>query len=254
MAAPLRGRTCVVAASEDRVQRLQGELESRGARVIPFPTVRLVPPKDLAALDQALLTWPTYDWIVFTSTHGVEAVVARARELRLDLLRLRGRIAAVGPATRKAAEAAGLPVHAVPEEFLTDRIADVLGDVRGCTVLLPRSKIARKSLAVDLRRRGALVVEVDAYEAEPASPDVDALASADRVDVILFTSASAAANFTALVPPEVLDRLKQEARVACIGPVTAEAARDLGFRVAAVAEEHTIPGLVESLTEVSIHG
>lgn len=236
------------------MERLRCELEGRGAHVIPFPTVRLVPPKDLAALDQALQAWPTYDWVVFTSTHGVEAVASRAHELRLDLRRLRGRIAAVGPATRNAAESAGLPVHAVPDEFLTDRIADVLGDVRGRTVLLPRSKIARKSLAEDLRRRGALVVEVDAYEAEPASPDVDELVSADRVDVILFTSASAATNFTSLVPPDVLGRLKQQARVACIGPVTAEAARDLGFRVAAVAEEHTIPGLVESLAEVASHG
>lgn len=234
------------------MERLQGELEGRGARVIPFPTVRLVRTKDVAALDQALVAWPTYDWIVFTSTHGVEAVASRAKELHIDLRRLRGRVAAVGPATRVAAESAGLPVHAVPEEFLTDRIADVLGDVRGRTVLLPRSNLARRTLAEDLRRRGALVVEVDAYETEPASPDVDALTSADRVDLILFTSASAATNFVALVPPNLLGRLKAEARVACIGPVTAEAARNLGFHVAAVSEEHTIPGLVESLEGVTV--
>ncbi len=222
--------------------------------MIPFPTVRLIPPRDLRPLDRALLTWSSYDWVIFTSAHGVEAVVGRAEELGLDLRRLHGKIAAVGPATKLALEDAGLPVDAVPDEFLTDRIVPVLGDLRGKRVFLPRSRLARKSLARELRRRGAIPIEVDAYDAVPAAPDLEALRRASRVDFLLFTSASAVSNFASLVPAGLLERLKASAEAACIGPVTAGAARGLGFRVTITAETHTIPGLIESLAEGAYHG
>ncbi|MEK6988269.1 MAG: uroporphyrinogen-III synthase [Candidatus Thermoplasmatota archaeon] len=251
--APLVGRTFLVAASEDRTDRLVEALRAQGATAIPFPTVRLVPPADIAAMDRALLRWNTYDWIVFTSTHGVDAIVERARDLTVPLSRLQGRIAAVGPATKAALEAVGLPVHVVPDEFLTDAIPDALGDVCGKSILLPRSRIARKSLADELRSRGANVVEVDAYDAVPASPDLEPIRSKRRIDFVLFTSASAAQNFASLLPKDLLERVRSTAEAACIGPVAAEAARSLGFHVTVVAEEHTVPGLVESLSKVSAH-
>ena len=121
---PLGGRIVLVAASEDRVERLVQALRDRGATPIPFPTVRLAPPADASALDRAIRAWASYDWVVFTSTHGVDAVVNRARVLGVNLSRLHGKIAAVGPATKGQLEAAGLPVHVMPDEFLTDAIPD----------------------------------------------------------------------------------------------------------------------------------
>jgi len=251
---PLRGRTFLVAASEDLVDRLARAVEEKGGRPIRFPTVRIVPPNDLTDLDRGLQTWPLLDWVVFTSAHGVEAVVERARTLGVDLSRFRGKVATVGPATRNAAEAAGLHVSVVPADFLTDRIAGGLGDVRGQTIFLPRSRIARKSLADELRGRGAKVIEADAYDAVPAAPDLGLVREVARIDVVLFTSASAANHLIDLIPSGMRDRLLREAEAACIGPVTAEAARSLGFRICAIAREHTVPGLVESLAEVRANG
>jgi len=251
---PFSGRTFLVATTEDRASRLAATLRAQGALAVPFPTVRLISPKDLAPLDRALRCWPSFDWVVFTSAHAVEAVVSRAKELGVDLSAFRPKVAAVGPATKAAAESAGLAVHAMPSEYLTDDLAVVLGDVRGKRVLLPRSRIARKSLAEDLVRLGAEVVEVDAYDAVPASPDLSMLQAAGPIDVVLFTSASAARYLASLLPADTLEDLKATARAACIGPVTAEAVRSLGFRVAWVAEDHTIPGLVKTLTEAPIHG
>lgn len=246
----LDGRTILVAASEGRVASLVEAIEARGGVAIPFATVRLIPPPDHASFERALREWATYDWIVFTSSVAVEAVAQDAHRLGLDLGRLQGKIAVVGPATKAAVEAAGLPVHAMPSEYLTDSIAASLGDVRSKTVFLPRSRIARKGLAEDLRFRGANVVEVDAYDAAPASPDLSSLRSHDRIDFIVFTSASTVRHFVSLVPPDFLERVRTESQAACIGPVTAEAARDLGFRASVVASEHTIPGLVRVLAEV----
>lgn len=254
MSARLTGRTILVAASEDRVPRLAAALAERGATPIPFPTVRIVPPPDMGPFDEAIRRWRVYDWVVFTSTNGVHAVVARARALGVDLRSRAGAVAAVGPATKAAAEAAGLVVRAMPDEYVTAAIADALGDVCGRSVLLPRSSIARRDLAEDLRERGANVREVSAYEAVPAAPDLAALRAAPRIDLVLFTSASAARNLAKILPEAELERLRSTAEAACIGPVTAEAARDLGFRVAVVAPEHTLPGLVDMVEEAVAHG
>lgn len=245
--------TILLVGTEARVAALDEALRGLGARTLPFPTVRIAPPEDHRHLDGALRSWSSFDWVVFTSSNGVETVMGRAS--RLGILAQAGgpRIATVGPATKEAAEAAGLIVNAMPVEFLTDAIADCLGDVRGRRILLPRSNLARRSLAETLLARGALVDEVDAYETLPTAPNHEPLERSD-VGMIAFTSASAVRNLVALVRPTTVERLRGTAVAACIGPVTAQAAKEAGFRVAIVAQPHTVPGLVHSLQEATAFG
>lgn len=250
---PLTGRTILVAGSEDRVPRLCEALQAQGASTVPFPTIQIVPPADFAPLDASLREWATFDWIVFTSAHGVEAVADRARVLHVNLRNTRARIAAVGPVTRAALERNGLPVDAVPREYITDAIVGVMGDVAGKHVLLPRARNSRKSLPTALDAAGAVVAQVEAYDSVPArGSETDALRAA--FDYVVFTSASSAENLRARLSPERFARLLERTPAAAIGPVAAEAARILGFRIAVVAEDHTIDGLVESLTKVNPHG
>ncbi len=208
-----------------------------------------MPPEDLGPLDDALRGWASFDWIVFTSAHGVTAVAERAKELRIDLRQTRARIAAVGPVTRAALQNHGLPADVVPGEYVTDAIAGVMGDVAGKRVLLPRSRLSRQSLPDTLRARGAEVVQVNAYDAIVPQDRLDAVLPR-AIDFVVLTSPSSAENLGALLPESDLVRLLERTPAAAIGPVTAEAARNLGFRIAVVAQEHTIDGLVQSLAEV----
>jgi uroporphyrinogen III methyltransferase/synthase len=64
-----------------------------------------------------------------------------------------------------------------------------------------------------------------------------------EIDVITFTSSSTANNFVDLIGSTELG----SASVACIGPVTAQTARDRGLRVDTVAEQSTIEGLVDAI-------
>lgn len=249
---PLAGRTILVAGSEDRVPVLANALSQKGASVIQFPTVRIAPPEDFGPLDEALRGWSTFDWVVFTSAHGVGAVTERARALHIELRNTRGRIAAVGPVTRAALQRNGLPADVMPGEYLTDAIANLMGELTGKRILLPRSRISRQSLPDALQARGAEVVQVIAYEAVPAPAQPEGTLPRS-IDYVVFTSPSAAENLTALIPEHDLVRLYERTPAAAIGPVTAEAARNLGFRVALVAPEHTIDGIVQSLVELRGH-
>ncbi len=247
MRRPLNGKRILAVASATRTGLLTRLLRSTGARVVPFPTVRIQAPKERGRLDAALRRWSSYDWVVFTSANGVEAVASSARELHTTLGRP-PRIAAVGPATRAAAEAAGFSVDAVPDEFLTDALAGILGPLPGLRILLPRSRIARRSLTDHLLKGGAEVDDVEAYDAIPTATDRP-LVRPEGIDLVVFTSGSAVENLTRILPADLLARLRDHATAACIGPVTAKAAERLGFRVAFVAREHTIPGLVRELQE-----
>ena len=102
--------------------------------------------------------------------------------------------------------------------------------------------LPRETLATGLRDRGAHVDMVVAYRS--AVPETieerliaDLLASAFPT-LVTFTSPSAARHLLDLVGAVVLGL-----PVAAIGPVTAEAARGLGYRVVAVPDHHTLEGL-----------
>ena len=85
---------------------------------------------------------------------------------------------------------------------------------------------------------------------EAADPSV--LEQLDQgVDLVTFTSPSTARSFHRLVGGGVV------ANAAVIGPVTADVARELGYRVAVEADPFTIPGLVEAISshfEEDTHG
>lgn len=254
MTPPLRQPPVVLVASpEDRAVALTSRLRELGLRAIGLPTVRIEPPADFAALDQALQPGTPYDWIVFTSARAVRAVGARAAVLGVVLRDTAKRTAAVGPETARVVRSLGLTVDFVPERYLTDEIPRGLGPLHGLRILLPRSDLGRRSLTDELRRGGAVVTEVAAYRAVPAQAAV--AFDPGAVDFVALTSASSARFLALQLGDEASQRLFRDSVAACIGPVTAEAARDLGFASVLVAEEHTAEGLVAAIfREAEKHG
>ena len=125
-----------------------------------------------------------------------------------------------------------------------------LGDVRGKRILLPRADIARPALAEHLRCGGAQVTEVTAYRT--LQPEMDTCELGDVLSGITtatFTSSSTVRNLAAMTKQAELDlrQILDGRTAACIGPVTAGTARELGLSVHVIAREYTIDGLIEAL-------
>jgi uroporphyrinogen-III synthase len=93
-----------------------------------------------------------------------------------------------------------------------------------------------------LAAKGWLVEVVEAYRTEAARADPAALGAAAAADAITFTSSSTVTNYVALAGAAAAPRF-----VACIGPVTAAAARAAGITVDVVAGQHSLGGLVDAL-------
>jgi uroporphyrinogen-III synthase len=164
------------------------------------------------------------------------------------------RIAAIGPATKKAIEQRGLAVDVVPKEYVAESVVHSLkSKVKGKRVLLVRAKVARDVIPRELRKAGARVDVVEAYETVVPKSSRTRLRAAlndrrKRPHVVTFTSSSTVRNFAALIgrpKPKSLDGILTSS----IGPVTSATLRELGFPVHIAAKEFTIPGLVAAIVE-----
>ena len=222
-------------------------LEAFGARVDTVPVIRIAPPGDPRPLEEAVRRLAEYDWVVFTSRNAVRAVRACARGLGI-LGFPPVRVACIGPATARAAQAAGFSVAVQPEQYVAEGLLDALArvGVAGCRVLLPRAEEARDVLPRGLVAVGARVDVVAAYRTEPAYNEAERLRRVlrSRPDLVTFASPSAVRAAVQLVAdPAVL----RSVPVACIGPVTAAEAARQGLRVVAVADSYTEDGLVRAV-------
>lgn len=252
---PLFGRRVIVTRPREQAAELVARLEELGAEVLLCPAITIVPPASYEALDRAVAAAGTYDWIVFTSANGVESFFARLDATGGDIRQLGGaRLAAIGPATAAALRRRHLRVAVVPEEYRAEGVVDALGagDLRGRRVLLPRAAGARPVLPEELTRRGAAVDEVEAYRTELAvevPEEVRRRLEARDVDCITFTSSSTVRGLLRALGKRAADSLLRCRRpvIACIGPVTAEAARKAGLEVAIMPREYTVPALAAAI-------
>ncbi len=239
---PLVGRRIVVTRPRDQIGPLAEALERLGATVLAIPLVEIAPIEDTRPLDAALARLESYRWVVFTSVNGVAGVRERLGGKSLPAT---SRVAAVGPATAEAIRTLGVEAAFVPDRFAAEEIAAGLGPLQGARILVPQADIASPSLAVELRSRGALVDAVAAYRTVAIEPSPATLGELDRgVDAIVVASGSAARSLAALPG----GTLFQDAVIVCIGPKTAQAAREVGLPVGQVAEEATSEGIIDALT------
>jgi uroporphyrinogen III methyltransferase/synthase len=239
---PLAGKTVVVTRGRDQSGDIAVELEALGATVINCPTIEIAPPTNWQQLDESITRLEEYDWIVFTSANGVNFFFQRMAELWGDSRKVVGKqlICAIGPATARALERKGAKPNIIATDSIGEgalkAITDSLGNkelVRGLNFLIPRAKVARNVLPAGLRRLGARVDAVEAYQT--VKPNVDRksmmkMLTAQRIDVITFTSSSTVSNFADLLGLTDLSGLLSKSVVACIGPVTAKTAAKYGLR------------------------
>ena len=252
---PLMGRSIVVTRAREQASELVQHLSDLGAECLECPTIKVAPPDDLKPLDKAIENLSTYDWLIFTSVNGASFFFNRLYAKNKDVRALcKMHTAVIGPATAKRLLDFGLQSDIVPETYRAESIIKAFTgkDLNGKKILLPRAKEARPILPLELTRMGAVVDEVTAYCTRAVQDNANLVLKRLRektIDLITFTSSSTVKNFHALLPHQDLKILMQDVTVACIGPITADTARNLGFDIHIIAESFTIPGLCEAIKQ-----
>jgi uroporphyrinogen III methyltransferase/synthase len=248
---PLFTKRVLVTRSRHQASALSKFLAKRGAQPIELPAIDVQPIIDNTELDEAINNMGSYQWVLFTSVNGVEAFYKRLNDLKLDSRAFGGKkVGAIGSATAKALEARGIMPDFIPDVFTSEGIIAGLKsqNINGQRFLLPRADIADKELISGLGRLGAEVKEVAVYRTVPAT---DSIAEARQIllagdiDVITFTSSSTVTSLLAAFP-EGLPKINS-CKIACIGPKTAATAAGAGLKIDIMADEQTIPGLVNAI-------
>lgn len=246
----------LITRSPHQASSLAEALRALGAEPVLVPTIELAEPISFALLDEALSRLEVFDWVLFTSANAVEVFAGRA-EGRLGSVR---RIAAIGAATARAVEAAGLRVDLIPSQAVAESFVEALQpymyqkDGRSTRFLLVRAESAREYLPEALREGGAEVTIAPAYRNVIPEESVAALRELFRSremwpDAITFTSSSSATNLLALLEVAGLELPAEVLRVS-IGPVTSRTMEDAGYPPHAESEVSTIQELARATMRV----
>jgi uroporphyrinogen III methyltransferase/synthase len=240
----------VVTRAEDKDGPLCAELKSLGLPVLVWAAVRVLP-ADTAQLDAALGRMGSFDWIVFTSRHGVAAVTARLPAPPSGL-----RTAAVGRATASVLQRHGWPVDLLPGEPSAAGLVAAFaasGAARGARILYPASSRALPTLAAGLRQLGAQVTMVEAYCMVSGTTldvaDCRSWIAREAVGAVTFASPSAVAELESALGQEDFARLLGMAPAVAIGPTTARALTERGY-APTLAESATLQGLARTSLQV----
>jgi len=254
---PLMGKRIVVTRAREQASDLVKLLSDLGAECLECPTIKVAPPDDWTFLDAAIDNISSYDWLVFTSVNGVNYFFKRLFAQGKDVRALsKLNTAVIGPATEKRLFNFGLKSDIVPKSYRAESIIEAFSDkdINGKKILLPRAKEARPILPVELTRMGAFVDEVTSYYTKEVPDSADLLLKRLKegtIDLITFTSSSTVKNFKAILPDNIFDSQMKNITIACIGPITADTAKSLGFDVHIIAKSFTIPGLCEAILDYS---
>ena len=271
---PLWGRKVVVTRAADRAADLTEALAEAGAEVVSLPVTVTRPASDGgSALTHMAGRMGTFAWVVFTSVNAVDHVFAHIRDARAFA---GARVAAVGPATAAALAGRGVEADVVSPTGSAEGLVSALGpaavlgpaaglgrptppggrleggdaggagaEAKGATpaaVLLPRSEQADRRLPDALAGAGWVVVEVPAYRTVPVAVDSDAAAAAAEADAVVVAAGSAVRAYAEAGLPI-------SPALVCIGESTAEAAREAGLVVSAVAARPEPAALVEAVIQ-----
>jgi uroporphyrinogen III methyltransferase/synthase len=248
---PLFGKGVVITRPEKQADDLAKLLTKEGANPIHFPTIKIVPPSSWRELDAAIKKLEDYDWLIFTSANGVAFFFERLLAQGKDIRNLKGvKICCIGPATAREVQEKGIRVDLVPREFISEGILKSFSraNLKGKKILIARAAKARDVLPEGLKKLGAQVDVVTAYETVGSGKkkkELEELFKENQVDVITFTSSSTVNNFIKIMGSGF--KLPKSVKIASIGPVTAATAQKAGFPVDIHQEEYTMEGLVNAL-------
>jgi uroporphyrinogen III methyltransferase/synthase len=252
-ARPLFGKRVLITRPRHQAGGLAARVEELGGQAVLLPTVEIGEPADWSAVDAALAQLHQYHWLVFTSSNGVTAFIARLRQRGRDLRALGGlKLAAIGPATADALRGYHLDPDVVPAVYNSEGLVQELRE----KVVGQRILLARADRGIDLLRQelsaGAQVDQVAVYAqrdavAGPENPAWQMLRRGE-IDCVTLTSSNIAAALIRGLDEEAKEHVRSgRTALVSISPRTSEVVRGLSLPIAAEAREYTTEGVLGAL-------
>jgi uroporphyrinogen III methyltransferase/synthase len=250
--APLSHQTILVTRSLGQSSQFSDRLVELGATAIEMPALEIGPPSSWEALDREIAQLSDFNWLILTSTNGVDYFFERLLAQGKDTRVLAGvKIAVVGQKTAQSLQQRYIQPDFIPPNFVADSLVENFPEsLAGKKVLFPRVETGgREVLVKQFTAQGAEVIEVAAYESRCPSeitPEALDLLQNHRVDIITFASSKTVRNFCQMIAAYSNINLDGVC-IASIGPQTSKDCISLLGRVDIEAEEYTLDGLLQAI-------
>lgn len=255
--AKLLNQTILVTRAAGQSSQFTQLLQQQGATVLELPAIVITAPSSWDSFDRAIATLEQFDWLILTSTNGVDYFFDRLTALNPtnSTGQISGlKIAVVGQKTAARLEKKGFQPDFIPPDFVADSlVANFPEPVAGLKILFPRVETGgREVLVKELTAQGAEVVEVAAYQSGCATEiptEVVAALSQNQITVITFASSKTVACVHRLFSSHAptLIPLTEQIQLASIGPQTSATCQELFGRVDIEAVDYTLEGLTEAI-------
>lgn len=208
---PLKDTGIVITRPVHQGETLKARLEGKGASVLHFPTLEILPVPRSAELEKCFAGLGGYHYTIFTSPNAVDYA---ADYLDFGMLPPKLKVAAIGPGTARALLAHGRKPDMLPRDGANSEALlrlKALNAVAGKRVLIVRGQGGRELLAETLEERGADVNYAEVYRrAVPRGEhaELGRWFRDGRVDVIVVTSRESLVNLDHMLSPGLTPYLR----------------------------------------------
>lgn len=236
MQQPLKNKTVLVTRSTNQAEEFITQLNQLGAKTIALPLIETkgINQKEL----KSNISDQQFNWIIFTSPNAVNYFFETVSPGEV-----KSKIAVVGSKTKDIVEEYNLNVDFMPSKFTAKKLAKELPLDGRETIFIPRSSLAKDDAITILKARNCNVKTIAIYENTPVTHSDEELNNlfTNPIDYITFASGSTINSFLKLGVS-----IKKE-KVICIGPETAKVAKQNNITVTAIANPHTIDGMIVAI-------
>jgi len=253
----LFGKNIVITRDVRGNNEFTAKLFAEAANPVVYPAIKIKPLTRTNHFLRALTEIKQYDWIIFTSPNGVRLFFDGLCRLKKDArIFAAAKVAAVGTETAGVLAEFGIKADFIPATFTTERLAAELIETYNLSskkILLLRSQVASETLTKLLGQADAVVTNVDVYTLEAEKNEAEKLIEQikqNQIHYITFASPKSVEYFFAQIPVGLVE--KCDAKIACIGPVTASALEKLAVKPDLTAKTHTIDGLLQTIKDAEL--
>jgi len=251
----MKERTILITRAEGQNKDFRETLEKEGALVKTLPMIEYTTIEDFKETHNIFDQLDQFDWIVFTSATAVHFFFEAAHEFGVKFYFFSNlKIATVGEKTKLKLEQLGYRTNFVPIQYTAEVLAENMDeDIAGKKILIPRSNVASDEYLSVFKKRRAIPYPLTIYNNREVnhSPEEITQILNNGVDYLTFTSGSTFKAFHNCLNNTKVKLLNE--KIICIGPSTAKVINELGYEVAAIANPHTIDGIVETIKELEEH-
>lgn len=253
---PLFGKRVVVTRAREQAGQLTEILRQQGAEVIEIPFIQVEPACDPQLVSEVFAGIAVYEWIIFTSSNGVQNFFDLFYKAYEDIRCLGPmRIAAVGAATAREIKKHKLKVDLVPQQANAEALAGELikkESLDSVQILLVTGNRNRDTLVKRLESDPvrALVDRLPLYKTTQSDLSREPAAVRFRqmgADAVLFTSSSTVKSFVEQHDALTLESTARRPVFGSIGPMTTKALHEHDLPVAFESPQANLEDFVNEL-------